>query len=621
MKKTVNILLSLLVLFSYFYLPINLIYAEEEIWSAYTTASSSLTVHSTPASGNFNYVEVLPPYISFKVVAKNGDFYKIVYGDNKEGWVESKYVVNSNEFKEDSYGRPWNTPAKAIIGGTKVIAKNYIAVGQFTSYLKKFQVNPNASSGLYSHQYMTNIRAPWGEARTSYKAYSPFLNEISFTFTIPVFNNMPEETTLSGMTNKGKTMTAEELAELLNKKEDSLEESNDSLNKPEDSTEGETNLSNDKEDLAAKFEQELEEQKFPESYKKYLRALHKEYPKWKFVALNTGLDWNTAVNKEIPKSCIEVSSGHGTNEGCGNESSSWAMADTASVKYFMDPRNFLDKESIFMFEDLSSYNNVTESMVQRILNGTFMSGKSEPDNMNYATIFMNAGKENNVNPVYLASLSLQEVGTNGAMQTKGGSFEWYGLRYNSLYNFYNIGASGTFTTKGGLVWASGGSPTSYEFINEIEIPSVEPETPVEPEEPKLIDFNSLVTNAGYKADDNYIKNISINTKVSDLKAKFTDVEVTVLNKDNVLLTDEEKVTTGSTLTLKSGKHSYNKIIIISGDVDGDGNVFAADYVLIKNHIMEISKLDNIQKEASDMNANLQIDAGDYVLIKNYIMNN
>lgn len=631
MKKTINILLSLLVLFSYFYLPINLIYAEEEaIWSAYTTASSSLTVHSTPATGNFNYVEDLPPYVSFKVIAKNGEFYKIIYGDNKEGWVEAKYVVNSNEFKEDSYGRPWNTPAKAIIGGTKVIAKNYIAVGQFTSYLKKFQVNPNASAGLYSHQYMTNIRAPWREARTSYKAYSPFLNEISFTFTIPVFNNMPDETTLSGMTNKGVAMTAKELAELLNDTEDSLEESTEPSNNPEDSSEeitetsGETeesaNSSANTKNLAAEFEKELEEQKFPESYKKYLRSLHKDYPNWKFVALNTGLDWNTAVNKEIPKSCIEVSSGHGTNYGCGNESSSWAMADTASVKYFMDPRNFLDKESIFMFEDLSSYSNVTESMVQRILNGTFMSGKSESDNMNYATIFINAGKENNVNPVYLASLSLQEVGTNGAMQTSGESFEWYGLRYKSLYNFYNIGASGTFTAKGGLVWASGGSPTSYEFVNEIEIPSVEPEDPIGPEEPKPIDFDSLVINAGYKVDSNYIKNISLNTTVADLKAKFTDIEVTVLNKDNVTFTDEEKVTTGSTLTLKSGEHTYSKIIIISGDVDGDGNIFAADYVLIKNHIMEISKLDNIQKEASDMNANLQIDAGDYVLIKNHIMN-
>lgn len=590
MKKVLNTMVILIVLFSYFYLPIDMIYATEEAWSAYTVIGGSLTVHSTPALGSFNFVEEIPPYISFRVVGQEGDFYKIVYGDdNREGWVYKQTIRKSEEYKEDSYGRPWNTPGKAIIGGAKMIAESYIATGQFTSYLKKFQVNPNASSDLYSHQYMTNIRAPYNESRTSYKAYSQFLEDITFTFTIPVFNNMPEETLLSGMTNKSTSMTDKELVEALKDTEYSAED----------------------------FEAELTAQQFPESYKKYLRSLHTSYPTWKFVALNTGIEWDSAVAAEMPKSCIEVSSGHGTNEGCGNESSNWAMADSDSVKYFMDPRNFLDKESIFMFEDLSSYSNVTESMVQRILGGTFMAGKSASDNMNYATIFLNAGSTNKINPVYLASLSLQEVGTSGSMQTRGESFDWYGLRFSSLYNFYNIGASGTFTARGGLVWASGGSPDVFEFINEIEIPN---ETPVEPEPPTITDFESFITKAGYKISGNYIKGIKINTKFSDLKTQISGLNITVLDKNNVALSDDNKIGTGSTLTLSDGTNSYSKIIIIDGDVDGDGNIFAADYVQIKNHIMEVSTLSDIQKQAADMNANLQIDASDYVLIKNHIMN-
>lgn len=588
MKKCINISLTIILLFIYFYYSPSQVFAIEESWSAYTVISGSLTVHSTPALGNFNFVEEIPPYISFRVIGEDGDFYKIIYGDDdKEGWVYNQTIRRSDEYSEDLYGRPWNTPGKAIFGGAKMIARNYINEGQFTSYLKKFQVNPNAGANLYSHQYMTNIRAPYNEARTSYKAYSKFLNDIAFTFTIPIFDKMPEENLLSGMTNKGITMTYDELVTALT----------------------------DTEYSAENFEAELDEQQFPESYKKYLRSLYVAYPSWKFIALDTKLEWEEVIEEELPKSCIEVSSGYGTNLGCGNESANWSIANAASVRYFMDPRNFLDKESIFMFEDLSSYSDITESMVQRILAGTFMAEKSESDKMNYATIFLNAGKENGINPVYLASLSLQEVGTKGSMQTSGESFEWYGLRFSSIYNFYNIGATGTFTARGGLVWASGGSPDAFEFVNEIELPKEEL-----PIEPVPTDFESYITKSEYLVNGNYIKNIKINTKIADLKKKFSDLNVIVLDKNNNVLSDDSIVTTGSVITLSDEKDSYSKKIIISGDVDCDGNIYAADYVQIKNHIMETSTLSKVQKEAADMNGNMLVDASDYVLIKNYIMN-
>lgn len=589
MKKSLNIFLTIILFFSYFYLPLEQVFATEDIWSAYTIISGSLTVHSTPALGNFNFVEEIPPYISFRVIGSEGDFYKIVYGDNNRiGWVYKQSVRKSDEYVEDSYGRPWNTQGKAISGGAKMIAQSYINEGQFTSYLKKFQVNPNASASLYSHQYMTNIRAPYNEARTSYKAYSQFLTDIAFTFTIPVFNNMPEETLLTGMTNKGTAMTYDELVTALAETEYSAET----------------------------FEAELDAQQFPESYKKYLRGLHVNYPSWKFLALNTGLEWETVITAEMPKSCIEVSSGHGTNEGCGNESANWSMASGDAVRYFMDPRNFLDKESIFMFEDLSSYSNVTESMVQRILTGTFMAGKSEPDNMNYATIFLNAGKNNGINPVYLASLSLQEVGTSGSMQTSGESFEWYGLRFSSIYNFYNIGATGIFTARGGLVWASGGSPEVFEFINEVELPEEE-ETPIEP---TPTDFESYITKNGYLVNGNYIKNIKVNTKVSELKNGFSGLNVTITDVNNNALSDDSNVGTGSVITLSDGKDSYSKIIVISGDVNGDGDITSRDYIMVEEKLLETISFDQTQIVAGDLNDDLRVNSRDYIMVEEYLLN-
>lgn len=577
MKKVFNIISCLIVLAATFLMPLTNIKAYNT-WVGYTKISPSLTVRSTPEFDNFNKIEEIPPYISFRVIdetnSSDGKFYKIIYGnDNKAGWVYYQTIKQSSN-PTTSYGRPWTTPGKAIIGGAEYIADGFISVGQSTSYLKKFQVNPNASVSLYSNQWMTNIRAPYYEARTTYSAYSEYLDNVSFTFKIPVYNNLPESTSLSGMTNNGTTMTKEEL--------------NDS-----------------------DFEQKLTNEGFPEDYKKYLRSLHKKYPNWIFKALKTNLDYNTVVSNELGnKSCIETSSGHGTNEGCGNESASWALADEASVRYFIDPRNFLDKESVFMFEDLSSSENVTESMVQRILNNSFMSGTSSKDNKTYAKLFLEAGKRHGVNAIYLASLSIQELGRTGnVIQAQGSTIEYYGVKYSSLYNFYNIGASGSWTARGGIVWASGGDPSTYSFINDIDEVNTGGSTITTP-----VNLDKYITNAGYKISGNYIYGIGTNTSVSTLKNKISGVDVQVKSNGNI-------VGTGSTITLSKDGTSYTKTIIVTGDVDGDGKIAATDYVAIKNSIMEISSLSDVQKQGADMNNNSRVDAGDYVAIKNYIMNN
>ena len=57
-----------------------------------------------------------------------------------------------------------------------------------------------------------------------------------------------------------------------------------------------------------------------------------------------------------------------------------------------------------------------------------------------------------------------------------------------------------------------------------------------------------------------------------------------------------------------------------GDVNNDGKISPTDYVLIKNHIMQIKLLqtDN-EKKAADVNEDGKISPTDYVLIKNHIM--
>ena len=79
--------------------------------------------------------------------------------------------------------------------------------------------------------------------------------------------------------------------------------------------------------------------------------------------------------------------------------------------------------------------------------------------------------------------------------------------------------------------------------------------------------------------------------------------------------------TGSTDNRNTGNtgENDNTTSYKLGDVNNDGNITASDYVLIKNHIMGSTSLNDTAKSAADVNRDGTISASDYVLVKNYIM--
>lgn len=200
------------------------------------------------------------------------------------------------------------------------------------------------------------------------------------------------------------------------------------------------------------YEDYLELQGFPESYRIYLRALHKAHPTWTFVALPTGLEWSAVAAEEckvganlIPLSSIsswksleEGAYDWNTSSWIGKDGASWVSASKSIVKYYLDPRNFLRESSeILQFESLNYIEGEqTIEGIKNILSGTFMA------NDEYYRIFMEAGKENNINPYHIAARCRQEVGVNGSNSTFDVKDEPY-AEFNGYYNYFNIGASPT----------------------------------------------------------------------------------------------------------------------------------------------------------------------------------
>lgn len=89
-----------------------------------------------------------------------------------------------------SYGRPWNSQEKSILGGAQFFAENYLNAGQNTLYLKKWNVQ---GANLYKHQYMTNVQGAAEEGAKLAKAYTAEMRQKALVFNIPIYENMPAE--------------------------------------------------------------------------------------------------------------------------------------------------------------------------------------------------------------------------------------------------------------------------------------------------------------------------------------------------------------------------------------------------------------------------------------------
>jgi len=184
---------------------------------------------------------------------------------------------------------------------------------------------------------------------------------------------------------------------------------------------------------------------FPASYRDDLQKMKTENPNWIFVPMNTGLDWNTVISKELDggRSLIHSSYGDWTKEG-SYDNGSWYYASEDALKYFMDPRNALNTENIFQFEQLiyneGRHNNAALSA---FLNTTFMHDRQKAPNtdMTFSQIIWAVGVELKVSPYHLAARICQEQGT-GDNSAKNALISGNYPGYEGLYNYFNVGATG-----------------------------------------------------------------------------------------------------------------------------------------------------------------------------------
>lgn len=98
------------------------------------------------------------------------------------------YAKGGTSGQGTSNGRPWNSRVRAITGGAQFYADGYVAAGQDTMYLKRFNAQGN---NPFTHRYMTSVWGAYSEGQSLAGGYSEELRQAPLVFSIPVYENMP----------------------------------------------------------------------------------------------------------------------------------------------------------------------------------------------------------------------------------------------------------------------------------------------------------------------------------------------------------------------------------------------------------------------------------------------
>ncbi|WP_461205713.1 Ig-like domain-containing protein [Clostridium sp. DL1XJH146] len=117
----------------------------------------------------------------------------------------------------------------------------------------------------------------------------------------------------------------------------------------------------------------------------------------------------TNYTKTLEEAAVnQFSSGLPVND----HGSTWVRASKEIIKYYMNPSNFIDDYGKYQFLDLHYMEGVTVEDLNGILAGKgVLEGKGE--------VFLNAAKDNNINPIYLISHSLLETNNGKSVLVSG----------------------------------------------------------------------------------------------------------------------------------------------------------------------------------------------------------
>lgn len=566
----------------------------------------------------------------------------------------------------------WTTPYLSITGGVQEIKSSYIKYGQDTVYFQKFDVNNpyGNASALMAYQYQTNILAPTSESRISYKAYKKLdMLDTAFTFYVPVYENMPEDPAPYPAGDSAKFVEDNTKVYL----DDDIKNGTDVFNIRSSASSELDNIVytlEEKEGIDSRviftrtkkgdgYDWDYVEATIGDTvikgyvWKEYVKEY--VYTKVESVELDkteltleleqeytliANINPSDARFKDVrwtsqDENIVSVENGKIIAKAIGTTSVTVTTLDgektaTCTVTVIEKQQNILlDKEEytvvinekikpIVTLKNIEKYElKVLDEEIATAIDGEIHGlkvGETTLEIKGLGTEIVRTVKVTVIEKKVGIILDKEEYLVNINEKVK----PIITLINVQNYELKILDENIAIIVEGEIQGLMPGETTLEIKSSETDIIKTAKVVVLEASQESYKIDDSL-----YLSESKILTKLEPKTLVGDLKAKIQVENLTLVIKDSNdnELKEESYVGTGTTVTfLKLDGTIYEKItIVIYGDVDGDGNIFAADYVKIKNYIMSEGTLSEVSKIAADVSRDDKIFANDYVIIKNYIM--
>jgi len=518
------------------------------------------------------------PFLSHSSISGTVEGYKGLYnfynigatssaepmGAIKNGLQYAKDGKGANQATKDKYLIPWNNKEKAITGGGIFIGSSYINVGQNTIYLQKFDVNDDRNGTLFTHQYMTNVLAPYSESKSIYNGYqkSGILNS-SISFIIPVYNNMPTIPTDNPNINQNNFVN-DNTKLYCNGTNVNLRTG------PSTSYESITKLN--KEDKMTRI----------------LKGVNSG-ERWDKVQLENGIIgyiFSTYVT-ELPAIQIE-------NIELSIDNTTLQKGERKKLNVIISPEEAKTHKVIF------NSSNPNVAIIDDNGNITALSSGKTTITVKAEENYVQSQIEINVySPVTGILIDHEDVYMQVDDTFKINAFIEPDDANNKIIKFESDNKDIATVDNNGLISAlKEGKATIYAISEENSIIKKECKVAVvrKMEDSEIHFDNSLNVNSLEISGIDYEENT-----VADIKSKITtDLEIEIVNNKNEILAETDIIGTGSKIRIKeNGNILREYIILIYGDVNGDGKINSVDLLVLQRHILEMEKMEGIYIKAAN----------------------
>ena len=539
------------------------------------------------------------PFLSHSSISGNVEGFKGLYNFYNIGATSSsepmgaiknglRYARDGNGASEETkrkYLIPWNTKERSITGGGIFIGSSYINVGQNNIYLQKFDVIDHNGDGLFWHQYMTNVLAPYSESKSIYNGYSKSnLLDLPINFVIPIYDNMPEIPVQSPSINQNDFSSDNNMVYCT--------ATNVNIRTgPSTSYEVITRVNKNDKMIRLKKGRQAGE-------------------KWDMVRLENGIIgyiYHSYVteNPSVQIENIELSIDNTTiNKG-----------DTKKLNVKITPEEAKGLEV--------AYTSSNPNVVTVDNNGN-IKGISSGE----AVITVKAKNSNaqaQINIKVYSKVTGIVVNENDVSIQIGDSFKLKAEvepddADNKEISYISENTDIAIVEEDGTIIGKKEGKTKI-IISSKENPSIYTEcalTVVRKMEDSEIHFDSSLVVEGLEISGIDYKN----NKVSDIKNLIiTDLELEFVNYKDEILEDNSLIGTGSKIRVKENGNILREYkIILYGDSNGDGRINSVDLLVLQRHILEIESLDDIFIKASNVRrVGVKPTSIDLLLIQRHIL--